>query len=213
MSNYNLQELTHFVVEMGALCEEMLKESLSSSSTLEAMESLENKTNTFHKQIDDYVYKLLALNAPVATDLRCALICLKINTELERLADYALGLKRIFLKAQEFLKENAHLLSPLEQMQKQVLKALKNSLNAFVCFDAKSARQLILEDEQINNSYHKAMLLYLQTMKTNSDSIEECFNCLRSAKIFERMGDHITNIAEDIIFWIDGHDIRHSRLK
>lgn len=199
-----VNNLREEVTKMAALTEQILSQSLISTYTKSDIFALESQINDYHKSIDDNIFKYIALKAPAATDLRTALAIMKMNSELERIGDQAVNIKRYFSKLT--------LEHPiLNQLQDEVAQMVKNSFDSFANRDMSLATDVIKTDKEVNNIHREIIREYFRRMKEENYSFDEGFSILRIAKILERIGDHATNICEDIIFLETGNDIRHSK--
>lgn len=192
------------VTKMAALAEQILNQSLISTFTKSDIFAIETQINDYHKSIDDNIFKYIALKAPAATDLRTALAIMKMNSELERIGDQAVNIKRYFSKV-----TLEHPL--LTQLQDEVVRMVKKSFDSFANRDMSLATDVIKTDKEVNNIHREIIREYFRKMKEENYSFDEGFSILRIAKILERIGDHATNICEDIIFLETGNDIRHSK--
>ena len=173
----------------------------------------EHKVNSFELRIDKDIEDFIALYNPVAIDLRFVLAMLQISSDLERIGDYARGIAR-------FVKENAEIsLSPeliidtqLEQMIQQVLLMLKTAQNALEEENVSLANAVFEKDYVVNQIKEKATDVIASTLTNNTYTTETAKQMLRIQDIFrklERSGDHIKNIAEEIIFHIEAKIIKH----
>jgi phosphate transport system protein len=158
------------------------------------------------KEIDELSVHLLA-KAPLASQLRLIAVAMKISHDLERVGDEATTISRrvIELNAEPPLRLGVDLTG----MARQGLDMLKEALQAFVNHDPARARALIPRDKQIdalNKQLHRDLTL---CMAESPSAIGRCLNLMVISKSLERIGDHATNIAEDVVYLHEGHDIRH----
>lgn len=188
---------------MASLVEATLEAAFDNNLTMNDIFELENQINKFHMEIDDNVFKYLALNNPHARDLRTALSVMKINSELERIADQAVSTKRIFSKL-----TNEHTL--LIKLNDEAKMSVRASIDSFVTGDTSMATDIIKNDLVINELNSEIFRIYIEEIKSNHLNFEEGLGVIRVAKNLERVGDHATNIAEDVIFLEKGTDIRHN---
>lgn len=202
--NITVDSLRNQIIDMATLVEEILIQALEKDTSKEKTFELENKINEYHKIIDDDVFKYIALMAPTATDLRTALAVMKINSELERMADQAVNIKRYVLK----LKEDHNQLDPIKL---EVVQMVKKAISSFVEGSSKLATDVIKMDHEVNILYRENIREYFDKMRDGSTSFEEGFSAIRVSKNLERIGDLATNICEDVIFVESGKDIRHSK--
>ncbi|MDB4484972.1 phosphate signaling complex protein PhoU [bacterium] len=161
------------------------------------------------KDVDELAMKLLA-TGPAEDNLRFISMAMKISTELERVGDEATTLSR---RSLELMKEEP--LRPevdIQHIAQMVVEMLKAALDAFVYRRPDEARQIILKDKEVdrlNKSIYKAMT---QRMISDSGCVMRCLHYITISKSFERIGDHASNIAEEVVFLCEARDIRHEHI-
>lgn len=168
----------------------------------------EKKINQAHLTVDDECVKLLALHQPLAADLRLIIASLKINTDLERMGDQAVNIAH---NAERYLK--AAPIKPLIDLPKMSHEArvmVRESIDAFVNRSEKAARAVLALDDSVDAYKNKIFRDVLDHITGSPGDIEQGLNLILISRNIERIGDHATNIAEDVIFAITGEDIRHS---
>lgn len=158
-------------------------------------------------RIEEECLKMLALHQPVAVDLRRIATVLKINNDLERVADLAVNIAE---RAQGFGQFPEFEIPPmLRDMSIAAVNMLRRSLDSFVHLDAQMARQVRLMDNEVDD-FNIAIIDELQTtMEQNSALVAPALHCFSAARHLERIGDLATNIAEDVIYLVEGEIIRH----
>jgi len=167
--------------------------------------------NRLEIEIDDECIKFLVTRQPAASDLRFILSMLKINTDLERIADLAANIARETLRI-----NGVPLLKPLIDIPRMSEIAVKMINTAFISMtekDVEKARNVILMDDEIdnlNNQMNRELFTYMSESPKN---ISQCFSLITVAKTLERIGDHAKNIAERAVYYIQGEDIRHPKSK
>lgn len=171
----------------------------------------ERRVNAFELKIDSDVEDVIALYNPVAIDLRFVLAMLKINTNLERLGDFAEGIARFALRCEEPALD-AGLLKRLrlEEMQVQVLSMLELAKQALNEESIDKATAVFAKDNLVDEINANAATVLADHIKTHPDSALTCLNLVSVFRKWERSGDHITNIAEEIVFYIDAKVLKHS---
>lgn len=200
--NINSQNILDEIIEMASVAEGMLEKCIDLKVDKQILEDLENKVNSFHMKIDDDCFKYIALKQPHARDLRIALSAMKINAQLERVADESYNLRRYYKELQvPSIK--------IKALHDQVRKMLKGSIDSLIKSNAHQATEVIKSDRYANELNRSIMHEYVEKMKNNELSFEEGLAGIRVAKNFERIGDLSTNIAEEVIFISSGSDIRH----
>ena len=191
------------IIKTGALVEKVLMFSFSQEETLEDVLAMELEINQRHTHIDDEIFKYIALKRPAARDLRLALSAMKINTELERIGDQALSIKRY--------SRHLHMAVPrLTNIWELVTSMLKQCLDSFVYNNIRLATDVIQRDQEVNELNRDIVEETLLRMKNHEVTFSEGFSITRIAKNFERVGDLTTNISEAVIFVVSGEDIRHN---
>ncbi|HXR08954.1 MAG TPA: phosphate signaling complex protein PhoU [Candidatus Acidoferrum sp.] len=161
-------------------------------------------------EIDDTAISLLA-KAPLATDLRLITVAMKISQNLERIGDEATTIARRALELNSEPQLKSYVDIP--RMVTITLGMLKESLDAFVNKDPEKARAIIPRDKEVdalNRQLHRELSSY---MVENPSTITRCLNLMTVAKCLERVGDHATNIAEEVVYLCEARDIRHEANK
>jgi phosphate transport system protein len=158
-------------------------------------------------EIDNLCYEILALEQPVARDLRFIATALKIVRDIERIGDIAVNIAE---RATELIQEpEMKRLIDLPIMAEASQRILKDSLDAFVNSDAELAEKVIRDDEFIDDCYEQIFRELLTYMMEDTKYISRALKVIFIAKHLERVGDHSANIAEMVIFLVRGQDIRH----
>lgn len=169
--------------------------------------SLEDEVNRIEIEIEDGVLKLLALHQPAAGDLRFLTAVLKINNDLERVADQTVNIAEISLR---LLKEPP--LKPLidiPQMAKCAQTMIKRSIEALVGHDAALAKKVCESDDEVDRINDQVFRELLTYMMEDQKSITRAVDLILVARNLERIADHATNISEDVIFIEQGKNIKH----
>lgn len=213
----SLLKLKENLVSMAGLVEhaiETVKGAVETGtvSSIKNVFEIEKKVNQFHIEIDGTCLKLLALQQPLAADLRLIVAIIKINTDLERMGDQAVN---IAMNAERYLKQPPlGSLSDLSVMFTETQIMVREAIDSFVKTDEALARRVLSRDDQVDALKHKIFKDTLELLKTQIPSpehpIEQGLTLILIARNLERIGDHATNISEDVIFAITGEDIRHS---
>src|SRR5881397_4184257 len=208
-----LRELKDRLLIMSSQAESMISDSIRSfvdrRPTL-AAEVIErdDEMDRLEIEIDNLCYEILALEQPVARDLRFIATALKIVKDLERIGDIAVNIGE---RALELIQEpELKRLVDLPIMADAAQKILKESLDAFVNSDAELAEKVILKDDFLDNLYEQIFRELLTYMLEDPRSISRAIKLIFIAKALERVGDHSANIAEMVVFLVKGQDIRPS---
>ena len=171
----------------------------------------ERRVNAFELKIDSDVEDVIALYNPVAIDLRFVLAMLKINTNLERLGDFAEGIARFVLKSEEPILDGDLLKRlRLEEMQRQVLSMLEVAKRALNEESLELATSVFAKDNLLDEINAEATAILADYIREHPESTLSYLNLVGVFRKLERSGDHITNIAEEIVFFIDAKVLKHS---
>lgn len=157
--------------------------------------------------LDALCVQLLACRQPMASDLRFVTLTLKMVTDLERIADLAVN---ICERAKDLCDHPQ--MAPyvdIPEMGRLVRSMIRDSINAFIERDAAKAEEILERDDAVDDLYRKVFRHLLQLMNDQPDLIHAGIHIQSIAKYLERMGDHATNLAEQVIFMIEGTDVRH----
>ena len=209
----SLRDLKEQLVSMAGSVERAIEnatEALTARdrSKIENVYELEKKVNQAHINIDDACVKLLALQQPLAADLRLIVAVLKINTDLERMGDQAVNIAH---NTERYINDLP--LKPLIDLPVMFIEArhmVREAIDSFVRRDMQLARAVMLRDDRVDALKNKIFRDVLDHIKASPDQIEQGLSLILIARNLERIGDHATNIAEDVIFAITGEDVRHS---
>jgi phosphate transport system protein len=172
---------------------------------------LEASINREHMEVDQACLQLLARQSPLAADLRLVIAVLKISTDLERMGDQAVNIAH---NAKDYLEvEPIKELVDIPVMAHETRVMVRDALDSFVRQDAQLAREVLKRDDLVDSLKDKVFQDLLQFMTKNPTLVEPALDLILIARNLERVGDHATNIAEDVIFAATGVDIRHGSNK
>jgi phosphate transport system protein len=157
--------------------------------------------------IEEECLKILALHQPVAVDLRRTAAALKINTELERMADLAEDIAERALYLAKF--PPIAIPEKLQRMTDLTTSMVRQSLDAFVNLDSHQARRVCRFDDEVDRHNHDIIEELIETMKASPDMVEPGLSLFSATRHLERIADHATNIAEDVVYLAEGDIIRH----
>ena len=207
-----LEGLHERLLQMGGLVESAIRKSVRSlvdrdKTVADQVFQDEERINQLEIEIDNLGTRLLALHQPVARDLRFLTAALKINTDLERMGDLAVNIaeRALSLMASPPIKP----LIDIPRMASLVESMLLRSLDAFVKSDAEIARIVLISDDEVDNlrdSVYKELVTFMQRDPT---TVQCAVDLMFVARDLERIADHATNIAEDVVYLVQGVDIRH----
>ena len=211
----DLTDLQNKLLEMGGLVETAIRSSTRSlvdrdEVLARSIWDVETRINRMDIDIDEFATRLLALQQPVARDLRFLTAAIKINNDLERMGDLAINIAEralSLLRRPEFT-----MLVDIPHMSRVVESMVHKSLDAFVQRDPELAQSVLLSDDEVDdlkNSVYKELLAMTEEGKA---PVPAAFDLIFVAHNLERIADHATNIAEDVLFLIKGVDVRHHHL-
>jgi len=208
----DLQELTRLVAEMGGLAEERVRAAVQGlverdTEIIDWVLRGDEPVNALHIEVDERCFRLFALHQPVATDLRVIVAAVKINTDLERVGDLAVNI------AEAAKRYAAH--APVKKvvdipLMGDIAKAmLRDALDAYVRRDTALARQVLNEDDRLDGLKTQVFRELLDYMLRDPGTVEPALDLILVSRHLERIGDHATNVAEDVIFMVSALDVRH----
>jgi phosphate transport system protein len=213
--------MQHFDQELGRLKERLLTMASHAEEAIKnAIEALGNRDydlavrvraddriiDAFEIEIDQISIQLLAM-APLASDLRLVTVAMKISQNLERVGDEA---GKIANRARDLSQESPlNIDLEIPRMSTLVLQMLKSSLDSFVNHDPAAARAIIPQDKEIDLMNKQIYRTLATHMSQAPDTISRCLHLMVVAKCLERIADHATNIAEDVVYLCEAQDIRH----
>lgn len=157
--------------------------------------------------IEEECLKMLALHQPVAVDLRRIATVLKVNNDLERIADLAVNLAERSRQLDEY--PQFPIPARLSEMVRRATQMVRDVLNAFVNLDAQAARQVIAVDDEVDRLNVEVISQLQESMQEDSELIVPAMYCFSASRHIERIADHATNIAEDVIYLVEGEIVRH----
>jgi len=207
-----LESLQGRLLEMGGLAEERVSAAVQSlvSRDIAAVERVlygDEPINALHVEIDNRCFKLLALHQPMATDLRAIVAAVKINTDLERVGDLAVNIAEA---AKRYATHpSVKKLIDIPQMGDIAQEMLHDALDAYVRRDTSLAQQVLNEDDRLDGLKTQIFRELLDYMLKDPSTVEPALDLILVSRHLERIGDHATNIAEDIIFMVSALDVRH----
>ncbi len=173
------------------------------------IEDEEKRANQYESQLDDLCTYLIAQYQPKAKDLRTVLMVYQIIKDLERMGDHSVNIAEsgLFLLEHPALKP----LIDIPRMASMATEMLKNSIKAFIEEDAVLAQTICLKDNEVDQLWEQIFRELVTFMVSDSTTIERALNLIRIAHNLERVADLSTNICEDVIFMVEGKDIKHHR--
>ena len=207
-----LEQLKNRLLEMGGLAEERVRtavEGLVSRDTalIERVLEGDGPINQLHIEIDNRCFTLLALHQPMAVDLRAIVSAVKINTDLERVGDLAVNISEAVTRYLQHppVKE----LIDIPRMARVAQVMLRDALDAFVRRDTALAEAVLNQDDELDGLKTQVFRELLTYMLQAPSTIEPALDLILISRHLERIGDHATNVAEDVIFMVSARDVRH----
>jgi len=207
-----LDQLKARLLEMGGLAEERVRESVESlvardRGLVERVLAGDGAINQLQIEIDDRCFKLLALYQPMAVDLRVIVAAVKINSDLERVGDLAVNIAEAVRRSLDHppVKE----LIDIPHMAELSQTMLRDALDAFVRRDVALAQTVLTRDDTLDGLKTQVFRDLLTHMIRDAATIEPSTDLILISRHLERIGDHATNIAEDVIFMVSAKDVRH----
>jgi phosphate transport system protein len=207
-----LEQLKTRLLEMGGLAEDRVRTAVESlvtreSALVDRVISGDAPINRLHIEIDNRCFTLLALHQPMAVDLRAIVSAVKINTDLERVGDLAVNIAEA---ATRYLKHPpVKELIDIPRMATIAQGMLRDALDAYVRRDLAMAEGVLNEDDNLDALKTQVFRELLTYMLSDPTKIEPSLDLILISRHLERIGDHATNVAEDVIFMVSARDVRH----
>jgi len=206
----NLQELHNDLIRMGSIVEKQIHDCIDALVTQNAEKAEkimvdDDIVDALEREIEDKAIRLIAMQQPLAIDLRNIFTTTKIVTDLERMADYAVDVAKITvrLKDEKYIKQ----LIDIPRMAEIVILMIKDSLDAYVAGDTEKAYEVCKRDDQVDDIYKEVFDELLQLMFKNQDTVNQATQFLFICKWLERIADHTTNICEWTIYLVTGEKV------
>ena len=211
-----LKRLSHVISEMGGLVEAQLQSAVDALIKRDADAATkvvrdDMKIDELEQEVSHFVVRLLALRQPMAVDLRQIVSALKISSDLERIGDYAANVAKRALALSQIPAVKPMFAIP--RMARLVQQIIKDVLDSYVEQDVAKAVAAWQRDEEVDEMYTSLFRELLTYMMEDQRNIGPCIHLLFIAKNIERMGDHATNVAEDVHFLVHGREIQAARPK
>jgi phosphate transport system protein len=207
-----LAELKDKLLAMAALSQQAVESAVDAylqrdKSLCKYVKQNEAAIDTAQRELDEMAYDLLAKEQPMAIDLRFILAVIKINGDLERVGDQAMGIAR---RTKEALKrEEVDLPVDFAAMGEFAGRMIRSALHALLEGDAQLAESVRAMDDEIDRMNRRAHTDLLQLIQEKPQFTQQAVSAILVAKHLERIADHASNIATDVIFWVRGADVRH----
>ena len=211
--NAELEALRTQMLEMGGLVEQQVSDAVAAIETgditlAEKVIVNENKVDEFEVELDEQATLVLARRQPAASDLRLVLAVIKAIRDLERIGDEAQKVAKMAIELSGS-STNTRGASELRHIGASVAAMMVQGLDAFARFDAEAALKVVEADEMVDREYKTAMRELVTYMMEDPREISRVMNVLWALRALERIGDHVRNICEHVIYLVRGLDIRH----
>lgn len=208
----DLLQLRERVLAMGARVERMIGGTIRAlfegdREQAREMVALDTEVDRDENEIDEMSIRLLASRQPVATDLRFITLCMKIVTDLERMGDLAVNIgERVMDLVGEDMVRPLNRISRISEIAQDMVR---QALDALVDHDAEKARAVLGMDDRVDEQYVDMFEEFFRYVQEDPASVKRSVAFLFVARYLERIADHATNVAEMVIFWVQGKDVRH----
>ncbi len=211
--NKEISKLKRSILQLCAMVEENVRravESVSKRDVALARQAVakDGEIDRFEIDVEEECLKILALHQPVAIDLRYVIACLKMNNDLERIGDLAVNIAKRAIHINEFADGDPIMLD-FHPMMDRVQVMLKRVLDSLIELNADLAMQVMTEDDELDAMNKKIQGEVHSLIKNNPAKVEYYINLLSVSRHLERIGDYATNIAEDVIYLVNGKIVRH----
>ncbi len=213
----DLETIQAQIMKMGGLVEKAILDAATSLETrdeelAEQVRSGDRAIDALEEQINEEAARVIALRAPTAIDLRLILTVMKIAGNLERIGDYAKNMAKRTTVLTQMAPINGAT-AALRRMAREVERMLRDALDAYIQRDAGLAQDVVLRDHDVDQMYNALFREFLTFMMEDPRNITPCMHLHFIAKNTERMGDHVTSIAEQVVYLVTGEMPEESRPK
>jgi phosphate transport system protein len=207
-----LDDLKQKLLAMGGMAEQAVERAVRAYQTreLELCQIVlrdESKINAAERDVDEMSIDLLAMQQPMAIDLRFIVACIKINADLERVGDQAVNVAERVMDL--ITRPDPGLNVDIPRMAQMSISMVRDALNAFLTADVDLAQSVLERDDLVDNMNREIFEAVDAAMAKSAGTHRNLLDTLIVARNLERVADHATNIAEDVIFWVRGADVRH----
>jgi len=208
-----LDDLRQKLLRMGGLAEQAVdraRQAYIDRDLTRCQMVLEGETliNNSEREIDEAAFDLLAMQQPMAVDLRFILAVTKINSDLERVGDQAVNIAERVMDMVDL--PTVDLPVDIARMGAAVSAMVRRALESFIEGKVELAQAVLEMDNVVDRMKDDAFIQLVKTMNQRPEVVRQALDALLVARNLERVADHATNIAEDVIFWVQGSDVRHN---
>ena len=207
-----LDELKQKLLAMGGLAEQAIDRATEAYRKRDlqlcyAVLEGEKAINMAEREIDELAVDLLAMQQPLAVDLRFITACMKINADLERVGDHAVNIVERVMSTAKL--PQVDLPVDIPRMASTAASMVRRGLEAFIEGRADLAEAILTMDDILDKMNRESYIVLVQKMREEPAIVQQALDTLLISRNLERVADHATNIAEDVIFWVRGADVRH----
>ena len=207
-----LDDLKQKLLAMGGMAEQAVERAVRAYQTrdlslCELVLRDESKINAAERDVDEMSIDLLAMQQPMAIDLRFIVACIKINADLERVGDQAVNIAERVMDL--LTRPDPALNVDIPRMAQLSISMVRDALNAFLTADVDMAQAVLERDDMVDNMNREIFEAVDAAMAKSVGMHRNLLDTMIVARNLERVADHATNIAEDVIFWVRGADVRH----
>jgi len=207
-----LEEIKHSILSMAGLVEKCLEDMAvalteQNSELAEAVIAMDEEIDQHEVEIDRLATEFIARHQPTATDLRFVIVAIKLGPELERIADNAVNIAERILHISKYPQ-----LKPVVDLPRMLGLAhamVSDAIAAYVARDARTAREVILRDDEVDSLYLQIFRVLLTFMIEDPKTISRAIDLILVARYVERIADQATNIAEEVVYLVEAKPIRH----
>ena len=210
-----LEDVRTRVLQMGGLVEEQIRRAADALVTgdmaeIAAIQENDHRVNAMEVDLDEACSHIIARRQPAAGDLRLLIAVIKTITDLERIGDEAEKIARMAKLIHDAERMHMPRLE-IKHVANLALAMLRKALDAFARLDVKAAQQVVEQDEAVDSEFRSILRQLITFMMEDPRTISRCLEVLFVAKALERIGDHSKNMAEYVIYMVEGRDVRHMR--
>lgn len=211
-----LDDLKHKLLAMGGQAESAVDKAVAGyrqrdPALCREVFALEKEINRAEREIDELALDLLAMQQPMAVDLRFIMACMKINADLERVGDQAVNIAERGIEVSNL--PDAPLMADIPRVAAAAAGMVQRALESFVQGRADLAEAVLKMDDVVDRMDDEIFIAMVDKMEQSPEVSRQAIDALLVSRNLERVADHATNIAEDVIFWVRGADVRHGAEK
>jgi len=214
----DLEEIRANIIKMGAIIEEQIRDAVNALEDIDTklaqrVIDRDDDINELETQIDSDCSLIIAKRAPQAKDLRTVLMMLRMSNDLERMGDESSKVAEAVLRINESSRTAKPKIKTVKKIAALVLEMLKKSLDAFGTLDTDEIVQILEGDKEVDEEYHSYTRELLTFMMEDPRTISSSLELIFVTKALERIGDHIKNISQAIVYIVKGRNVSHASIK